>query len=174
MRWWRIQRLTPSICAGGEYVLVGDIALEQVLANRDRLPIIQGLPERAYEAKAPAGAADLYNVPEGSGDAVFYREVARICKGIYLAGGNKDLAMAAAHARNRDFRVPMQVSAVESKVNHWWGKTINGRNEFGGGHRPRVRGWRQELAGRDRHSMPSWAGWRKRTAPTPSSGSRTA
>jgi Bifunctional DNA primase/polymerase, N-terminal/Primase C terminal 1 (PriCT-1) len=39
----------PSRCKGGEYELLGELTLEQLLENRHQLPVIQGLPERAFK-----------------------------------------------------------------------------------------------------------------------------
>jgi hypothetical protein len=38
---------------------------------------------------------------------------------------------------------------VQAKVNYWRPLTLDGKDQFGAGHRPRIRGWRQELAGSD-------------------------
>ena len=116
----------PSQCGGGEYRFLDDLSLEQLLENRKRLPIIQGLPERAYrieqpapvvlpddiEVSTPPKAVDLREIHDGSRDAAFWPEIARLCKRIYLDGGGKDLAMAEALFLNDQFPEPQTESWV--------------------------------------------------------------
>ena len=151
----------PSQCAGGEYRLLGDVALEQMLESRQRLPVIKGLDARAYvpvvDPATPAGVGggietdvdDLSRVTVGDRDAVFYRVVARIAKRVFLNGGTMAHAHAEARASNAEFPVPLPANQVRLKVQHWWGLTKAGKNQFGTGRRQRIRGWRQELAGSD-------------------------
>jgi hypothetical protein len=159
----------PSRCNGGTYELLGDVPLEDLLANRHRLPTIQGLDARAYlPAAKPAplevdqvyAHEDLRQIGPGNRDALFYREVARICQRVYLAGGTKDHAFVEAMVRHAELPVPHEDAEewVQDKINYWWRKTEAGENRFGTGHRPRVRGWRQELAGSDPalHGFLSW------------------
>ena len=54
----------PSQCAGGEYKFLGDITLEQLLANRAGLPIIQNLPDRAYKTE---GVSEPLVLPDDIG-----------------------------------------------------------------------------------------------------------
>jgi bifunctional DNA primase/polymerase-like protein len=67
----------PSVCNGGAYELLGDVTLEELLANRHQLPTIKGLEPRAYaparQLPAPTYTEDLRSVGPGSRDAVFYR-----------------------------------------------------------------------------------------------------
>jgi hypothetical protein len=100
-------------------------------------------------------------VPIGDRDAVFYRIVARICQRIHRTGGTKEDAMAEAQSRNAAFAVPLDGFEVEAKVTYWWSSTVNGRNQFGTGHRPLDRGWEQELAGRD-PALYALIGWLER------------
>ena len=148
----------PSQCNGGTYKLLGDVSLVDLLAKRHILPTIQGLDARGYlpeaqptlpDADRGQNAQDLRDVRPGNRDAVFYRQVARICQRIHRAGGTKDDAMTAANACNKEFQVPLEAIEVEAKVNYWWPLTLNGRNRFGVGRQPRVRGWQQELASND-------------------------
>src|ERR1019366_6311794 len=92
---------------------------------------------------------DLGRVLVGDRDAVFYRVVARITKRVFLNGGTMADAHAEAMASNAEFQVPLADNEVRLKVEHWWGLTEAGKNQFGTGRRQRVRGWRQELAGSD-------------------------
>lgn len=148
----------PSRTNGGEYELLGDFTLEQLLDNRHRLPKIQGLGAAAYshetEAKRFADVSetpkdDLRSVGPGNRDAVFYREVGRICQRIFHSGGTKGDAMIAAKARNGEFPVPLEDSEVADKVNYWWSNTVSGKNRFGTGQRRDPIGWQQRLAGDD-------------------------
>ena len=153
----------PSLCNGGTYELLDNVPLDELLANRRQLPTIKGLDPRAY---APASAPrdnrseDLRQISPGNRDAVFFREVARICQRVFQAGGGKEAAYAEALARHAEFPIPHEHAEqwVSGKVDHWWRKTINRENRFGTGHRPRVRGWRQELAGSDLalYALLSW------------------
>ena len=148
----------PSQCGGGEYRFLDDVNLEQLLENRERLPTIQGLPERAYrieqpapvvlpddiEVSTPPKAVDLREIHDGSRDAAFWPEIARLCKRIYLDGSDKDLAMAEALCLNAQFPEPQPESWVAAKVNNWWDVTLKGKNEFGSGRRARA--WMQSMA----------------------------
>jgi Bifunctional DNA primase/polymerase, N-terminal len=152
----------PSQCNGGEYRLLGDVTLEHLLENRDRLPVIQGLPDRAYrpietlpsslvipddvgfQNDAYLCDVDLRQVHEGNRDAVFWRLVAQICQRVYLDGGDKDTAMTEALHRNAEFPAPQSEGWVAAKVNKWWTLTIGGKNQIGVGRRER--GWMQSLA----------------------------
>ena len=136
----------PSQCAGGEYRLLGDVTLEQMLEGRQRLPVIQGLDGRAYvpvaDPASPAGDGgietdvdDLGRVQVGDRDAVFYRVVARIAKRVFLNGGTMADALAEARTSNAEFPVPLPDNEVRLKVKHWWGLTEAGKNQFGTGRR---------------------------------------
>jgi Bifunctional DNA primase/polymerase, N-terminal len=148
----------PSQCAGGEYKFLGDVTLEQLLEHRDKLPTIRGLPERAYRAVQtmpvvlpddiignPYADADLRQVHDGSRDAEIWRPIAKVCKRVFLDGGDKEIAMAEAISLNAHFPEPKSESWVAAKVNHWWDLTLQNKNEFGTGHRPRT--WMQSLTG---------------------------
>jgi Bifunctional DNA primase/polymerase, N-terminal len=144
----------PSRTNGGEYELLGDFTLEQLLENRSRLPKIQALEPRAYLLPNSADAeTDLVNVPlsrvqVGDRDAEFYPVVARICQRLYRSGGTKEDAMADARGRNSEFPVPLEDCQVIGKVNHWWELTLAGRNQYGTGHGPSARRpWMQVLSG---------------------------
>jgi hypothetical protein len=147
----------PSRVGSGEYKLLGDMTLDRLLENRDRLPSIKGLGARAYTAPKSTVAPDVQReddlrlIGPGSRDAVFYREVARICQGVYRAGGTRDDAYAAAMLRHAEFPVPHEHAEdwVRKKVDYWWRLTEADQNRFGTGHRPRVRDWVQELGGTD-------------------------
>jgi hypothetical protein len=144
-----------SHCAAGEYKFLGDVTLEQLLENRDRLPVIQGLPDRAYRTEPSplvlpddvsdaAHSVDLRHVQEGNRDAEIWRPIARLCRRIYLEGGDKDAAMTEAVGLNAQFPRPQPESWVAAKVNNWWVLTLEEKNEFGPGYR--ARRWMQSLA----------------------------
>jgi Bifunctional DNA primase/polymerase, N-terminal len=146
----------PSMTNGGQYELLGDFTLEQLLQNRHRLPKIHGLESRAYRPKAepiaddgeqiaPGGDGQLSSVPIGDRDAAFYSVVARICQRVHRAGGTKDDVMLEAMMRNAEFQMPLEESEVAAKVNHWWDETLAGRNSVR--HRSRTRRTTQMDAG---------------------------
>jgi hypothetical protein len=62
----------PSRSKGGDYKLLGDLTLEELLEKRDRLPIIKGLDARAYSISGASSAAiappdDFADMREHSG-----------------------------------------------------------------------------------------------------------
>jgi hypothetical protein len=150
----------PSQCAGGEYRLLGDVTLEQMLENRHRLPTIKGLDARAYVPIAPVaepavddvgdwapvtgGEDDLSRVSIGDRDAVFYPIVARIAKRVFLNGGTRANAMVEAMGRNSEFQEPLPENQVRLKVEHWWDLTLAGENDFGPG--TRGGGWMEAMS----------------------------
>jgi hypothetical protein len=118
------------------------------------LPGIRGLPERAYgrpQQHADKARENLRLVEPGERDAVMFREVARICKRVYRAGGTMEQALTEAMARHAEFPVPHENAGewVGQKVAYWWRKTLAGENRFGEDHCLRARGWRQALAASD-------------------------
>ncbi|WP_028163355.1 bifunctional DNA primase/polymerase [Bradyrhizobium elkanii] len=149
----------PSLCAGGEYKFIGDITLDQLLANRGQLPIIQNLPGRAYKAEGiseplvlpddiggqPDEVVDFTKVQDGSRDASIWRAIARACKRVFLEGGAKDDVMAEAVHINAQFPEPQLESWVRAKVEHWWRLTLEDKNEFGAGYQRRD--WMQTFVG---------------------------
>jgi hypothetical protein len=58
---------------GGEYVFAGGLTLEQVLAHRDELPIMQGLPDRAYRPADACVALLVEGAEQASLDRVHGR-----------------------------------------------------------------------------------------------------
>jgi hypothetical protein len=96
------------------------------------------------EVSTPPKAVDLREIHDGSRDAAFWPEIARLCKRIYLDGCDKDLAMAEALCLNAQFPEPQPESWVAAKVNNWWDITLEGKNEFGSGRRART--WMQSMA----------------------------
>lgn len=147
----------PSRCNGGTYDLVGEVSLEQLLARRNTLPTIQGLEARAYLSSERPKLLRTFGEPEpeltlvrpGNRDAIFYREVARICQRLHRAGATKEDAIAHALARNRSFPVPLDQCEVTAKVNYWWERTVRGENQFGRGQQPSDGAWAVELASTD-------------------------
>jgi hypothetical protein len=146
----------PSQCNGGEYELLGDLTLEQLLGKRHLLPTIRGLDARAYLPTARPSLTDqvrndLRMVGPGDRDAMMYPEVARICQRVHQAGGTKEDAFAMAMARHAEFPVPHEEAEgwMQDKVAYWWGKTLAGENRFGTGQRSHAVGWEERLAGDD-------------------------
>jgi hypothetical protein len=146
----------PSRCKGGEYALLGDFTLEQLLEQRHQLPTIRGLESRAYQREAihrevDHSRDDLRLVGVGNRDAMMYPEVARICQRVHQAGGTKDHALAEAMSRHAEFPMPHENPEVwvGDKVDYWWAKTIAGDNRFGTGHHPHAVGWEERLASED-------------------------
>jgi hypothetical protein len=148
----------PSLCKGSTYELLGELTLEELLAKRHLLPTIKGLDARAFALESTPDIdrreyhQDLRQVGPGNRDAVFYREVARICQRTYRDGGSMDDVLVEAMERHAEFPIPHKDAEkwVRDKVKYWWGKTIAGENKFGiGARRPCVRDWKQELAGTD-------------------------
>ncbi len=145
----------PSRTNGGEYELLGDFTLEQLLENRHRLPTIRGLEPRAYlipqAQPAPADdiQAEIGTASPWSTDADLYPAVARICQRVHRTGGTKDDAMHEAARYDAGFQFPLGESAVTKKVNYCWDMTVAGKNRFGTGQRPHTVGWEERLAGDD-------------------------
>jgi hypothetical protein len=146
----------PSRCKGGEYALLGDFTLEQLLGQRNQLPTIRGLDSRAYRREpihreVDHRRDDLRLIGPGNRDTMMYPEVARICHRVHLAGGVKEYAFVEAMARHAEFPVPHENAEVwvSDKVNYWWAKTIAGENRFGTDHHPHAAGWDERLASED-------------------------
>jgi Bifunctional DNA primase/polymerase, N-terminal len=124
----------PSRTNGGEYALLGDYTLEQLLENRHRLPKIQSLEPRAYLPRiAPVGAdsitLDPTSIRVGERDQKFWPYIKR------HAHQAKSFEELQDHAREINSMIPNPLSDAEmvAKCRYWWGKTERGENKWGVG-----------------------------------------
>jgi hypothetical protein len=108
----------PSRCNGGEYELLGDVTLEQLLENRHSLPTVRGLPERAYVPSSAARTVpvnDIAHQPlaemrEGSGrNATLFHALCKVARHL---PPSLDAFADWAREHNGKFGVPMTDAEV--------------------------------------------------------------